>query len=126
MKHRSNSLLVTLSLTALLAGGCVDREAAKTENAAAPAVNVETAKPAVPQPPVAMNSNDVISLPASMGKVSFPHKMHQELLKDCSKCHEKGPGKIKELGKDWAHKTCKGCHTEMKKGPTSCTDCHKK
>ena len=69
---------------------------------------------------------DVIELPASMGKVSFTHKKHQEALKDCKKCHEKGPGKIAELGKDWAHKTCKGCHVEMKKGPTGCKDCHKK
>ena len=71
-------------------------------------------------------ASDVIDLPASMGKVSFPHKKHQEMLKDCKKCHEKGPGKIAELGKDWAHKTCKGCHTELKKGPTGCKDCHKK
>lgn len=72
---------------------------------------------------------DVIELPASMGKVTFPHKKHQVMLKDCKKCHEHGPGKIKELGKDWAHKTCKGCHTEGfngKKGPTACKDCHKK
>jgi hypothetical protein len=69
---------------------------------------------------------EIIELPASMGKVSFPHKKHQDILKDCSKCHAKGPGKIAELGKDWAHKTCKGCHTEMKKGPTSCGDCHKR
>jgi hypothetical protein len=71
-------------------------------------------------------ASDVIDLPASMGKVSFPHKKHQEVLKSCKKCHEKGPGKIAELGKDWAHKTCKGCHAEMKKGPTDCKDCHKK
>jgi len=69
---------------------------------------------------------DVIDLPASKGNVSFPHKKHQEMLKNCSKCHAKAPGKIAELGKDWAHKTCKGCHSEMKKGPTSCNDCHKK
>lgn len=69
---------------------------------------------------------DVIELPASMGKVSFPHKQHQQMLKNCQKCHEKAPGKIKELGKEWAHKTCKGCHIEMKKGPTICKDCHKK
>jgi cytochrome c553 len=69
---------------------------------------------------------DVIELPASKGNVSFPHKQHQDMLKDCSKCHAKGPGKIDDLGKEWAHKTCKGCHTEMKKGPTSCGDCHKK
>jgi len=72
---------------------------------------------------------EVIELKASMGKVTFPHKMHQEMLKDCKKCHAKGPGKIAELGKDWAHKTCKGCHAEGfngKKGPTACKDCHKK
>ena len=70
--------------------------------------------------------SETIELPASMGKVTFPHKKHQEMLKDCKKCHEKGPGKIADLGKEWAHKTCKGCHSEMKKGPTSCKDCHKK
>lgn len=69
---------------------------------------------------------DIIDLPASMGKVTFPHKKHQEMLNDCKKCHEKGLGKIAELDKEWAHKTCKGCHVEMKKGPTSCKDCHKK
>jgi predicted CXXCH cytochrome family protein len=69
---------------------------------------------------------DVVELPASKGTVTFPHKKHQEMLKDCIKCHEKGPGKIAELGKDWAHKVCRGCHTEMKRGPVICTDCHKK
>lgn len=69
---------------------------------------------------------DVMEFPASMGKVTFPHKMHQELLKDCKKCHEAGPGKIAGFGKDWAHKTCKGCHADMKKGPVKCGECHKK
>ena len=70
---------------------------------------------------------ETIELPASMGKITFAHKKHQEMLKqDCKKCHEKAPGKIAGLNKDWAHKTCKGCHAEMKKGPTSCKDCHKK
>ena len=69
---------------------------------------------------------EVIEFKASMGKVTFPHKKHQEMLKSCKKCHEKAPGKIEGFGKDWAHKTCKGCHTEMKKGPASCKDCHKK
>jgi len=69
---------------------------------------------------------DVIDLPASMGKVSFNHKKHKESVKDCKKCHEKGPGKIAEMNKDWAHKVCKGCHVEMKKGPVGCKECHKK
>ena len=67
---------------------------------------------------------DVIELKKG---VSFNHKTHQEALKDCSKCHATAAGgKIADHGKEWAHKTCKGCHTEMKKGPTSCKDCHKK
>jgi hypothetical protein len=69
-------------------------------------------------------ADDNIKLPASQGKVNFPHKLHIHLLKDCSKCHENKPGRIANLGKDWAHKTCKGCHTEMKKGPTACKGCH--
>jgi flavoprotein len=69
---------------------------------------------------------DIIELPASMGKVTFNHKIHQDQLKDCKKCHTGAPGKIAEKNKEWAHKTCKGCHTEMKKGPTSCKECHKK
>jgi predicted CXXCH cytochrome family protein len=52
--------------------------------------------------------------------------MHQVMLKDCTKCHASAAGgKIEGFGKDWAHKTCKGCHSEMGKGPTSCKDCHK-
>ena len=69
---------------------------------------------------------DVMEFPASMGKVTFNHKKHQETLKDCKLCHEKGPGKIEGFGKDFAHKTCKGCHEENKAGTTKCGDCHKK
>jgi predicted CXXCH cytochrome family protein len=68
---------------------------------------------------------DFVELPASQGKVTFPHKKHQEMLKDCMKCHENGPGKIADLGKAWAHKVCKGCHMDMNKGPVTCSECHK-
>ena len=58
--------------------------------------------------------------------VKFNHKAHSELLKDCTKCHATAAGgKIEGFGKEWSHKTCKGCHAEMKKGPTSCKECHK-
>ena len=74
-----------------------------------------------------------VELPASFGKVAFPHAKHVEVLKDCTKCHEtKEGGKIAKLGKDWAHNVnCKKCHTDMKAegkktGPTLCKDCHKK
>ncbi|HEU0265689.1 MAG TPA: cytochrome c7 [Geobacterales bacterium] len=69
---------------------------------------------------------EVMEFPASMGKVTFNHKKHQDTLKECSICHEKAPGKIDGFGKEWAHKNCKGCHGEKKAGPTSCGDCHKK
>jgi flavoprotein len=69
---------------------------------------------------------DVITLPAKNGDVTFNHKKHQESLKDCKVCHEKEPGKIEGFGKDWAHKTCKGCHAEKNIGPTKCGECHKK
>ena len=74
-------------------------------------------------------SSDTINIPAKNGNVSFPHKKHMEIKqeKGCIACHEtdKG-GKIAGLGKDWAHKTCKGCHETMGKGPSKCGDCHKK
>jgi hypothetical protein len=57
--------------------------------------------------------------------VKFNHKAHQTSVGDCKKCHEKGPGKIEGFGKDYAHKSCKGCHADMKKGPTGCKECHK-
>lgn len=59
--------------------------------------------------------------------VKFNHKAHQEALKDCTKCHDKAKGgKIEGFGKEYAHsKGCKACHTTMKKGPTSCKECHK-
>lgn len=75
---------------------------------------------------VAAMAADVITLPAKNGNVTFNHKQHQESLKDCKICHEKGPGKIEGFGKDFAHKTCKGCHEEKKAGPTKCGECHKK
>lgn len=67
---------------------------------------------------------DVIELKRN---VKFNHKAHQEMLKDCTKCHAAAAGgKIEGFGKDLAHgKGCKGCHTDMKKGPTACKECHK-
>jgi cytochrome c553 len=75
---------------------------------------------------VSVMAADVITLPAKNGNVTFDHKKHQDALKDCKVCHEKGPGKIEGFGKDWAHKTCKGCHADKNAGPTKCGECHKK
>jgi hypothetical protein len=61
-------------------------------------------------------------LSASMGKVTFLHLQHGSSKVKCSSCHTAEGG----VSKSWAHKTCKGCHAEMRKGPTFCRDCHKK
>ena len=69
----------------------------------------------------------VVIMKAKNGDVSFDHKKHKGVKGDCKACHEtEAGGKIAGRSKDWAHKTCKGCHEEMKKGPTTCGGCHKK
>lgn len=72
-----------------------------------------------------------------MGKVSFDHKAHQGVADDCTKCHHAGvdAGKCTSChgvdaaapkAKNAFHDQCKGCHKEMKKGPTKCKECHVK
>ncbi len=80
----------------------------------------------------------VVKLPAKMmGDVTFPHAMHQKIVKDCKTCHHMGVAAgncskchgVKEgvpSAKDAFHKTCKGCHQKENKGPTNCKGCHKK
>jgi hypothetical protein len=69
---------------------------------------------------------DVVTFQAKNGNVTFNHKKHADDLKDCKVCHGEGtPAKL-TLGKDGAHKLCKGCHEEKKAGPTKCGECHKK
>jgi flavoprotein len=62
------------------------------------------------------------------GKVTLAHKAHADKLGgDCTKCHAtKAGGKIEGFNKDKAHGLCKKCHETEKKGPTKCTECHKK
>ena len=57
--------------------------------------------------------------------INFSHGSHQRRF-SCSSCHNNSSGgPIAGFGKDFAHRKCKGCHVEMKEGPTSCKDCHK-
>jgi hypothetical protein len=59
--------------------------------------------------------------------VTLSHKRHQEVLGSCTVCHSNSSGgSIAGFGKDWSHKTCKGCHSEMRQGPTKCDGCHSK
>lgn len=69
----------------------------------------------------------VIVLPAKPGDVTFEHQKHMQMKNSCAPCHasEKG-GKIEGFGKDMAHSVCKGCHSDQKAGPTTCSGCHHK
>jgi hypothetical protein len=77
----------------------------------------------------------------SMGNINFPHKGHQDGLKDCKICHDmfaQQPGIIAKLKADKTFKEkqvmntlCLKCHKEKKEaglkgGPTSCSECHVK
>lgn len=75
---------------------------------------------------------------AKTGVVTFDHAKHQADVSDCSVCHHtdgfdkcsschvaKVDGK-KLKYKTAMHNSCKGCHKEMKKGPTKCKECHVK
>ena len=67
-----------------------------------------------------------ITLKASKGDITFPHKKHQEIVKnDCKKCHENAAGgKIGKMGMKKGHDACVVCHKEKGKG--ACDVCHKK
>jgi hypothetical protein len=57
--------------------------------------------------------------------VAFPHQVHQQSLGGCTDCHgQSEPGRIEELGEQWGHKTCVGCHRENQAGPVDCISCH--
>jgi cytochrome c-type protein NrfB len=75
------------------------------------------------------------------GVVSFPHKIHQDVLKDCNICHElfnQEIGNIEKLkaedklkAKQVMNTQCLKCHRDNRKagkssGPVSCTTCHSK
>jgi hypothetical protein len=75
-----------------------------------------------------------ITLEASMGTVTFNHAAHQERNADCTTCHHQGEfttchschdGKgVAPKAKKAFHNNCKGCHAELKSGPTKCKECH--
>ena len=74
-----------------------------------------------------------ITLEASMGTVNFNHAAHQERNSDCTTCHHQGEftnchtchdGTAAPKAKKVFHASCKGCHVELKSGPTKCKECH--
>jgi len=82
-----------------------------------------------------------VTIKAKMGNVTFHHSAHlkrhikcitcHHMMKKnhnkmaCRACHQKKAGKAPKAMTAF-HKTCKGCHKKMHKGPTKCKGCHKK
>ncbi|SNB45975.1 cytochrome c3 family protein [Geobacter sp. DSM 9736] len=69
-------------------------------------------------------SHDHVRLNAKNGAVTFSHPQHGNNA--CNSCHEGQTGKIAGIGKEWAHRTCKGCHSKANRGPIKCGECHRK
>jgi len=69
-----------------------------------------------------------------MGKVIFPHKIHENITDNCQKCHAIFPQKMggiqalkdnKTLNKKYVMKEiCILCHKSNNSGPTMCYGCH--
>jgi len=55
-------------------------------------------------------------------------KIEDESSEDqsCSECHEIKSSDNKPALMKAFHLNCKGCHMDLKKGPITCGDCHKK
>lgn len=74
---------------------------------------------ALPPPP-----DKVVRETRSYGTVTIDHKAHLSLRVACKACHGAGRvGKISFTPRA-AHDTCRACHTEMARGPTTCRGCH--
>ncbi|MCJ7617986.1 MAG: cytochrome c family protein [Desulfobacterales bacterium] len=85
-------------------------------------------------------SENIVLEGGRMGKVSFPHHIHQNALGDCDRCHNLFPKTSKsieklkaegKLGKKEIMNYCRDCHNtkainKEKAGPTSCKACHQK
>jgi len=74
---------------------------------------------------------DRLIFTSSKGEVIFSHSKHARSLKehDCILCHRIGNPTLKNIQSRFedhrvAHYFCKGCHSDMAKGPTECHQCH--
>jgi len=86
-------------------------------------------------------NNELINIDSGKkGTVSFPHKYHQKIVKNCAKCHDlfaKRKGDIQsQISKNKLRKKqvmydiCISCHKSYIKdgkdsGPVRCSGCHK-
>lgn len=89
-----------------------------------------------------MGAADMVLEGGSSGKVPFPHRRHQESLKEgCQVCHDLFPqkrGSIEALkaegkleSKQVMNRLCTGCHRQYRRqgvdaGPVTCGQCHQR
>ncbi|HKK00945.1 MAG TPA: cytochrome c3 family protein [Desulfuromonadales bacterium] len=85
-------------------------------------------------------ANMTLDSSGHMGKVAFPHHIHQMKLHNCQICHKLFPKEADAIKKGLADgslkkmqvmNVCKSCHQKLKSegkaaGPTNCMGCHKK
>jgi hypothetical protein len=63
----------------------------------------------------------------TFGDVVLPHAEHLAHRVTCRNCHGDGRiTKVERFGKERGHQTCRGCHTELDRGPLKCLGCHVK
>ncbi|MDH5297985.1 MAG: cytochrome c family protein [Desulfobulbaceae bacterium] len=72
-----------------------------------------------------VNPPETVVIDNKNGKVTLPHAKHGNAF-GCVPCHGDAPPNPFKMGKDTAHKVCKGCHQEKGKGPSQCSGCHVK
>jgi hypothetical protein len=75
---------------------------------------------ALPSPPKQV----VLKGRGTFGEIHFDHEAHLARKLSCVSCHGPGPVRKPELTPASAHGSCRACHVEQKRGPTSCRDCH--
>jgi len=74
----------------------------------------------LPPPP----KQAVLTGRGSFGEIHFDHEAHLGRRIACAVCHGAGPVRKPALSPSWGHETCRACHVEQKRGPTSCRECH--
>ncbi len=74
---------------------------------------------ALPPPPTTVTRQT-----KTYGTVTIDHVAHLARRVACKACHGPGPVKPIVFTPRVAHDRCRGCHTEIARGPTSCNGCH--
>ena len=86
------------------------------------------------------SAKEILLSGGKKGDVLFPHRIHQVVLKDCTKCHNLFPQSLgsieklkisKKLKRKQVMKKCRNCHKAKreageKSGPIGCNACHLK